>query len=376
MLEEKPVIEEGQKKTPGDAIRELLAEKGWSQIELASILGRTPAHVSEVIQGKRGVTPEFALELAAAFWNDPQYWMGLEANRQLASADAQTDDVRRRARLYDVAPVKEMERRGWIRETKDTDELDAELKRFFGVDNLDDDPQIGAVTRKSDTEEPLSAAQRAWCFRVRQLASSLVIPPFRHNAIASCKKELRVLAAYPQESHKISKVLTKYGIRYVVVEPLSGIKVDGVALWLDADSPVIGMSLRYDRVDSFWFTLSHELIHIENRDEAPLDADLTDRMEGISVVRSEMERRANDGAADMLIASNELRSFIQRVGPLYSKDKIVRFAHRVKIHPGIVVGQLQRRDEIGYHANREMLSKIRHFVASASLTDGWGHTID
>jgi HTH-type transcriptional regulator/antitoxin HigA len=136
------------------------------------------------------------------------------------------------------------------------------------------------------------------------------------------------------------------------------------------------MSLRYDRNDSFWFTLCHELAHIEHRDESPLDADLTDKMEGITVVRHEMERRANEEASDTLVPKNEIDSFVVRVGPLYSKDKIVKFAYRIKMHPGIIVGQLQRRHEIGYSANREMLSKIRNFVISASLTDGWGHTLD
>ena len=69
-------------------------------------------------------------------------------------------------------------------------------------------------------------------------------------------------------------------------------------------------------------------------------------------------------------------SFIRRVGPLYSKQRIVQFAHRVKIHPGIIVGQLQNRDEIGYSANREMLTKVREVVAQTALTDGWGRTIN
>jgi HTH-type transcriptional regulator/antitoxin HigA len=89
-----------------------------------------------------------------------------------------------------------------------------------------------------------------------------------------------------------------------------------------------------------------------------------------------MERRANDDAADALIPRAEMESFIRRVGPLYSKDKIIKFAHRIKMHPGVIVGQLQRRSEIGYSANREMLAKIRGFVVSACVTDGWGHTID
>jgi HTH-type transcriptional regulator/antitoxin HigA len=54
----------------------------------------------------------------------------------------------------------------------------------------------------------------------------------------------------------------------------------------------------------------------------------------------------------------------------------VQFAHRIKIHPAIIVGQLQHRGEIGYHANREMLLKIRESIIQAALTDGWGYLLD
>jgi len=147
-------------------------------------------------------------------------------------------------------------------------------------------------------------------------------------------------------------------------------------MWLNDSSPVIGMSLRFDRVDSFWFTLCHELSHIKHRDEAPLDSDLTDYRSVITIVRNSMERRADEEAIDMLIPSQELTSFILRIGPLYSKESIIRFAHRMRIHPGIIVGQLQHRQEIGYHANREMLAKVRQVVVPAAITDGWGNYID
>ena len=78
----------------------------------------------------------------------------------------------------------------------------------------------------------------------------------------------------------------------------------------------------------------------------------------------------------MLIPPAELDSFIRRVGPLYAKARIVQFANRIKIHPAIVVGQLQHRGEIGYHANREMLSKVKHYVLPTAITDGWGTTLN
>lgn len=363
--------------TPGDALRRHLDQRGWTHDELAAITGRTRPAITEIISGRRGITPEMAVALAAAFGTAAEYWLKLESTLRLHRvADQDADAIRRRARLFDIAPIKEMQRRGWIADARSLPEIERELRDFFGVDHLDVEPGIGAATRKSDAGDPLTPSQRAWCFRVRQLARAQVVAEYREDRLPRCVEALRKIAAYPQEAHKVPETLAAYGIRFAAVEPLPASKVDGVALWLDEHSPVIGMSLRYDRVDSFWFTLFHEIVHIKYRDEAPLDGDLTDLMATVLIVTDEIERRANEEAASSLIPKAEIDSFILRVGPLYSKDRINRFANRMKIHPGIIVGQLQRRKEIGYSANREMLAKIRHFVTPAAVTDGWGSSIE
>lgn len=362
--------------SPGTFIVYELERRGWSQREFAEIIGRPFQLVNEIIKGKRAITTDTAVAIGAAFGDGPEVWLQREAAYQVSKAEVDTASVQKRAQLYRFAPVKDMEKRGWIQPSKNTDELESELKRFFGVSSIDDDPPLSAAMRKTDVEEPLTSGQRAWCFRVLQIAKSIAVPTYRQSELDACKAELRKLAAYPQEAHKVSQVLSSFGIRFVVVEHLPGTKVDGVAMWLDNQSPVIGMSLRYDRIDSFWFTLCHEISHIAHCDDAPLDADLTDRMAGITIVRAPIERRANAESSAVLVPTKELESFVMRVGPLYAKEKIIRFAHRIKMHPGIIVGQLQQRDEIGYSANREMLSKIRQFVISSAVTDGWGHVLD
>jgi len=364
------------KRKPGEYIREELSKRKWSQRELAHIIGRPYQMVNELIQGKRAILPDMAIALATAFRTSPDIWMQREYEYQLAKASTDSAPIKRRCKLFELAPIKEMERRQWIRPTNKVDELEAELCKFFEINSIDDTPTIGAATRKSDNGNELTSSQCAWCFRVKQIAKSKSVAKYDENIIKSCFSSLRKIAAYPQEIYKVPNVLESIGIRFVIVEPLQSCKVDGVAIWLDDSSPVIGMSCRYDRIDSFWFTLCHELSHIRHRDESPLDSDLSNKsIDSIMTIKSVMERRANEEAADMLIPKEELESFIKRIGPLYSKDAIIQFAHRMKIHPGIIVGQLQNREEIGYKANREMLSKVKKYITSFATTDGWGNSI-
>jgi len=363
---------------PGTFIRQELEQKGWSQRDLAEITGRPYQMINELIQGKRSLLPDMAIALGIAFGTGPEIWMKRECEYQLAKTISDSGPIERRRKLFELAPIIEMQRRNWIPKVTGLDELESALCTFYEISSIGNKISNSIMARKSDSGSPLTPSQQAWCGRVRQIAKSKLVAEYENEYMESCIKELKKIAAYPQEIYKVPNVLENYGIRFVIVEPLHSCKVDGIALWLDKQSPVIGMSCRLDRVDSFWFTLCHELSHILNRDEAPLDSNLggiPDDLEDLIAVQSEIERRANENAANMLIPKKELESFINRMGPLYSKVDIIQFAHRIKIHPGIIVGQLQYRKEIGYQSNREMLSKVRQFVTQAAMTDGWGNTI-
>lgn len=362
--------------SPGELIRQEMKARGWTQADLAQILDRPLPTVNEIIQGKRAIMPEMARALSEAFGSPAELWMQREAMYRLSLAQGDFRGIKRRARLHDLVPLKEIQKRGWIKPGDDENTLDAEVLQFLEIGSLDDEPQISTAMRKSDATSDLTPAQRAWCFRVKHLARALKVDPFDPARLGECEAKLSRLAAYPVEARKVSGLLASFGVRLVIVEPLSGSKIDGVAMWLDSKSPVIGLSLRFDRIDGFWFTLCHEFSHIKNGDALSIDTDLTGQDQAPSVAKSPIERRADSEAAAMLIPPSELESFILRVGPQYSKDRIVQFAHRIKIHPGIIVGQLQHRGELGYHSMRDMLIRIRGTVTPSSVTDGWGHSID
>lgn len=361
---------------PGKILKQLLDERGWSQDELAVIIGKRRQTISEIVSGKTGVTTDMAVVLAAAFGNTAADWLKWESAYRLSTVEGSAGTVvEKRARLYQIAPVREMQKRGWIRESSEVLELEAELKAFFGTDSLDENLKFPIALLRHSTAPSLSATERAWCFRARQLAgASFRIAVFDPVRLDAFEERLRGLAAHAKEARYICEVLAEAGVRFVIVEPLAGMKVDGAAFWLDEKSPVIAVSGRIDRVDNIWFAVMHEWAHIRNGDALSVDNDLLGDDSAI-LIQNEAEQRANDQAASSLIPAAEMDSFIRRVGPLYSKARIVQFAHRIKIHPGIVVGQLQHRKEIGFQSNREMLIKIREIIAETTLTDGWGRSL-
>lgn len=361
---------------PGKHLRRLLDEKGWTQDDLAAITGRRRQTISDMISGRSGtVTLEMARVLAAAFGNTPQEWLRWDSAYRLSVAESDMSDVEQRAKLYDSIPIRDMQRRGWIKLTTDAKELEVELTRFFGQNPLHEGVVLSVAARRLVVSSELNQAEVAWCYRAKQIASSVMVEPFSPSNLPKAEKKLRALAAYPKESRRVSRVLGEFGIRFVIVEPLPGSKIDGAAIWI-GDEPVIALSIKDDRIDGFWFTLMHEFSHIRNGD-ASADNNLIDGVNGIVVklVEQDAERIANEQAANSLVPTMEMNSFIRRVGPFYSRERIIQFANRMQIHPGIIVGQLQHRGEIGYSASRDFLVKVRDTVTSTALTDGWNQIL-
>jgi HTH-type transcriptional regulator/antitoxin HigA len=363
---------------PGKMLRSMLESRGWTQDELSTITGWSRQTIGAIVGGRSSITPSMAIALGAAFGNDPADWLQWNAQFELSMVETDRGSVERRAKLFSIAPISDMQKRGWITESNDVNDLNESLAAFFGGP-----PEQGisfpVAARRSIHLDELNPSERAWCFRARQLAKFVPVEaPFSPARLASAERELRQAAAFPKEIRKVRRILAEHGIRFMVIEPLPKTEMDGAAFWLDENNPVIAVSVRFDRVDAFWFTLFHEFKHIEHGDSYSFDSNLLSERNGtitVLLAGDDAEQRANAAAANALVPADELTSFVRRVAPLYSTDRLIQFAHRMKIHPGIIVGQLQHRGELGYKAHRELLVKVRAIVTGTALTDGWGHTI-
>jgi HTH-type transcriptional regulator/antitoxin HigA len=368
--------------SPGAAIKAALEKKGWSQQELAIVTGKSLRAISDLVSDKSRLTPSTAVALAAAFGDDPTYWLRLDTSHQLSLLNEESgSEVKRRAKIFDVAPIRDMQKRGWVSASKDIDRLEGEVAQFFDIASIDEEPKLTVSARKTSPLSSFTMAERAWCFRARQMAAALPQEgDFDPSRLPKAKSDLRRAAGHPKEAGKVARILASFGIRFVVVEPLPGCRIDGAAFWLSENDPVIAVSVRHNRMDAFWFTLMHEFSHIENNDALSVDSDLVrdpDEAEErqLVLVKDVVEQRADAEAADALIPKPEMDSLVGRLGPLYPKQRIVQFANRMKIHPGIVVGQLQHRGEIGYGSHRQFLVKVRELIIETAFTDGWGYDL-
>jgi HTH-type transcriptional regulator/antitoxin HigA len=363
---------------PGDFLRDELEAHGWSQSEFAEIIGRPIKTVNEIIAGKRRITPTTAKELEAALDISARSWMNHETIYQLHNVQPAPDRIRKEAKIRSLYPAREMVGRGWLEPSGNPDVIETQILQFFEIDCLTESPKLTHAARRSESTIALSPHQLAWVFRVKQLATTLNVRDYSETKLVKALDQIKGLRTLPEYTSKIPNILADAGIRFVIIEPFAGSKIDGVCMWLNKTSPVIAMTLRYDRIDNFWFVLRHEIEHVLLRHgeyhpiiDSELEKNAEERMDNSKQL--EEETLANSAAAEYCVSQSALDGFISEAALLPSRKKVIDFANQQGVHPGIVVGQLQRRFN-RYDIFRNQLVKVREYVTSAVLTDGYGQT--
>ncbi len=347
--------------SPGEIIRDELEARGWAQEDLANIMDRPIQAINEIINAKKEITTETAIELGAAFGTSAEFWLNLEKDYRLwmekqEVEKEETDKIRRRSRIYALMPVRKLQKLGWIKKTRDIDQLEKEVCEFFNLDNLFSDPVLCVANFRLSLErgaEEMSV--RSWVRRVEQITEHKDITSYDADQFDYMVEDLLELSISTKDIAKVPSILNKYGVQFVLLDHLPQTYIDGGAFWIKGQ-PVVVLTLRYDRIDSFWFTIMHELGHVKFGHDGHVD-DLT-KLDEIS----NNDEIANKWATKKLINQVAFELFIAKNQPRYSKKAVEEFANRINRHPGIVVGQLQHINEISYSSMRKYLAKVREYL--------------
>lgn len=367
-------------RTPGQLIEHLLEKRGWTKRTLAVVLGVGESSVAKITAGKQDIDAEMALVLEEVFGVPADRFLTLQKEFELARARIvmkPDPDRRNRALLYGDLPVADMIKRGWINaeSVRDTAKVQPELMRFFGVNRLEDVEILPHNAKKTEVSIPPTPSQLAWLYRVKKIAGDMLVPRYTPQSVHSVVAKLKAAMPTADGVAKVPRIMAESGIRYVLVESLPTAKIDGVCFWLNDHSPVVGMSLRFDRIDNFWFVLRHELEHVAQEHgrsnmATMLDAELEKERAGTQTGIPE-EDAANEAAQEFCVPQAQLDAFVARKDPFFSHADIIGFARLLKVHPGILAGQLQRKTG-RYERFRDYLVKVRAIISPNAIKDGWG----
>lgn len=353
--------------TPGEVLKEELDARGLSQRDLALVIDRPEQMISEIINAKKQITAETANELAQALDIPATFWMNLEANYQLHLVQRQEHDdaIARRKRLFTLLPLRQMLKRGWVELPQEPRDLERTVERFLGMNPLDQQSVLSASFRHSTVQEPNTLATLAWVKRVEHLVSQSNVPPFDKDALRGRVGDLLACAAQVEDVARIAPLLASCGVYMAVVPHFDKTYLDGAACLHDGRG-VIALTLRYDRIDSFWFTLLHEVAHLlEDGTHCYLDtlpSPGKDHADESPDTLSDEEKLANLRARNWLIPSDALEDFVEEVASHFGQAQIEGFARVIGRHPGIVLGRLMRDGLVRYSQSRRLLVRVSTYL--------------
>ena len=318
---------------PIEAIRFRMEQQGLTRQDMRPYLG-SASKVSEVLNGKRTLSLTMIRKLHNGL-GIPAEVLLQEPGRTVVGDCAYTSSE---------YPFNTMYKRGYfpsyrgpLRQAKDyAEDL---LQDFFAVFG-DRDPQP-VCCRKTD--KPIdNQALIAWQAQALRLALADDLPPLAPDALTpELARDVVRLSYLSRGPALVKEYLGRKGIHFVVLAHLPGTRLDGASFYSPQGRPVIGLTVRYDRLDNFWFTLAHELGHLclhldpsarENQvffDEIDLRG---------HVDSSQLEAEVNRFAADALIPRHAWES--DKEG-LLDTDAIRRFADQLGISVAIVAGRVQ-----------------------------------
>ncbi|OOO20239.1 addiction module antidote protein, HigA family [Rhizobium sophoriradicis] len=346
---------------PGDLIQMYLDDLDISARELARRCGRSGKLLSEIIAGKAPIEPETALQLEKVLDVSASIWINMEANYRLHSARLSEEeslvDSYEWAKLF---PIKELAERGYLRKVADRAAQVKEVLVFFGVgtvkaceEKIDELLQVDfRTTQKFTANRPALAA---WLRIGERSAQAIESREYDRDAFLSALGQLRPLSrtSLTEALPKIRDLCAHAGVAFVLEKPLPKTRASGASRWLSPRKALIQQSARYLTGDHFWFTFFHECAHLllHSRKEIFIDID-----RGPGSATPVQEEEANLWASDFLIPASEMREFQKTFSG--DEKEITAFASRIKIAPGIVVGQLQHNGVLSHNKFNSLKERL------------------
>jgi len=257
---------------------------------------------------------------------------------------------------WSMFPLKEMIKRKWVSVRKGMNPIEV-VKEYF----LREGGQYAnALHRKKfhGENKPNEYSLLAWQSRVLEKARNSVrsgeISEYIHKD--DWVRELASLTRCEDAPLIAKKFLAARGIILVVERHLPGTYLDGAAMVLESGHPVVGLTLRYDRLDNFWFVLFHELAHISLHIFDSLRMDYFDEEGDGGGEGDAVEREADAYALESLISEESWDTCLSRFS--MSPEAVLLDAERLGVHPSILAGRI-RKESSNYHVLSSLLGQGR-----------------
>ncbi len=303
--------------TAAEAIKFRMLQTGMKSRELIPYLG-SKSRVSEILNGQRQLTVDQIRALHNHLRIPVASLIGPIRHEPVT-----------RPSTTSVAAIDKLKALGAIKPNEDVSTFLARATKIS--------PAV-AMLRKTRTERTNAktdfGALEAWCAAVLLKAERARLPtkPTRAWNFEEARRLAR-LSMLPDWPTRVKDTLAEVGVIFVTLDHLPGTFLDGAAIRRADGAPVIALTLRYDRLDNFWFTLLHEFAHVV----CHLHGETSLILDDLDVKSSEgIEAQADEFARNALIPED---LWEKRMSANMSIEDVLSLAEEAGVHPAIIAGR-------------------------------------
>jgi HTH-type transcriptional regulator/antitoxin HigA len=327
---------------PGETIADVLRERNISIEEFAGRIGKTRAEVTDLLCGRLAITIGLARQLEQVLGASIEFWMArdFQYRQQIAEPGEATNAWVRELPLADMVKF------GWLKNAPKRSEELAVCLKFFDVPNVAVWHRVYApleqkfLFKKSPSFESRPAAVDAWLRQGEIEAGEMRCAPWDAHGFEAALVSLRSLTREKDPKRfvpALQKTCAEVGVAVAIVRSPSGCPASGATRFIAEEKALLLLSFRYLSDDQFWFSFFHEAGHLL------LHSHQSVFIEGLEAANLAAESEANEFAAGILIPPQHRPELLRL---RQNKFDLVRFARRMGVSPGIVVGQLQHYGKI------------------------------
>lgn len=350
---------------PGYYLTDILEELEMTQDEFAKRLGTTGKTVSLLLNGQTTLTNDLAMKISTMLGINVGTLLNLQKTYDEKKIEIDhAKELDQQIEIVDLIDYTYFVNNKLLPSVNNKVEKIRNLCSFLRVSNLQilNRRDLVASFRTTVTEVTDKNVINAnvWLQTAINKGAAMDVAPFDEKKLRSHIKEIRSMTLQEPSEFlpRLTQIFNECGVAFVLLPALKNCGVNGVVKWYD-DKVVLALNDRFKYADAFWFSLFHEIKHVFQKKKTKViircDSDYSELDE-------EFEVEADNFAIETLIPSEQYIDYFEDRGRYISKNDVIRFAGRMGVHPGIVVGRLQHDGKIPHSSMTDMRQKYRIII--------------
>ncbi|MEH6673466.1 MAG: ImmA/IrrE family metallo-endopeptidase [Sulfitobacter sp.] len=343
---------------PGATIERIMSAREIGHDELADALGITRCQVADLISGELRIHDELAKLISESVGSSPRFWKTRDERFEREVKRVQNHDPLQLTEWARKMPVKSLREFGILKKGTKHEAVALDLLKFFNCKNFAEwNARFQAGTgdvlfRSSSAFQADSMSTLVWKRMGEIQYEAMNLPPYNPDMFKALLPKLRKITVNKSPETiilRLQSLCREVGVAVTSGRAPEGCRASGAAWWTDTGNPVIHLSFRHLTNDHFWFTFFHECGHVLLHQGDFLDLDRKGSPEG----NDRLENEANQFASETLIPDDAWRELSDIA---LTAKKVISLARGFDISPGILVGQLEKREMVSHRK----LSFLKH----------------